>query len=234
MRLGISWLTISALAVGVALLVVSGYVQFKSDHADAGRQDTDGTPISVTQRPGMPSTTPGRRSPSGYQQAPPKSAGQETPPAEARSTASPRPADPVTVSVPKLEVTARVLAIRARDGSLIPPSDPRLVGWWSDGARPGAGTGSAIITGHTVHTGGGAFNDLDQLTTGDRVVVASRSGTIRYVVSSVATYRKKTLAAQSQRVFSQTVPGRLVLVTCEDWDGTDYLSNTVVIAAPVR
>ena len=27
-------------------------------------------------------------------------------------------------------------------------------------------------------------------------------------------------------------PGRLVLITCTDWDGLDYLSNTLVYADP--
>ena len=138
------------------------------------------------------------------------------------------------MSVPSLGVSARVLGIRARGGTLIPPSNPRLVGWWSDGARPGAATGSAIITGHTVHTGGGAFDDLDQLTAGDAVAVTTGRRTINYVVASVTVYRKKALARQAARVFDQTVPGRLVLVTCEDWDGTAYLSNAVVIAVPKR
>jgi hypothetical protein len=31
-------------------------------------------------------------------------------------------------------------------------------------------------------------------------------------------------------VFDQGVPGRLVLITCEDWNGSVYLSNEVVIA----
>jgi LPXTG-site transpeptidase (sortase) family protein len=141
-------------------------------------------------------------------------------------------ANPVRVSVPSLGVSARVLGIRARGGALIPPSDPRLVGWWSAGARPGAATGSAVITGHTVHDGGGAFDDLDQLTAGDAVMVTTGRGTIDYVVSSVTIYRKKALATQAAQVFNQSVPGRLVLVTCEDWDGTAYLSNAVVIANP--
>jgi hypothetical protein len=34
-------------------------------------------------------------------------------------------------------------------------------------------------------------------------------------------------------VFSQDVPGRLVLITCEDWNGSVYLSNTVVLADPL-
>jgi len=137
------------------------------------------------------------------------------------------------VSVPRLGVSARVLGISARGGALIPPSNPRLVGWWSDGAWPGAAKGSAVITGHTVHTGGGAFDDLDQLTVGDAVTVTTDRGTIDYVVSSVTIYRKNALATQAARVFDQNVPGRLVLVTCDDWDGTAYLSNAVVIANPV-
>ena len=34
------------------------------------------------------------------------------------------------------------------------------------------------------------------------------------------------------RLFSQRVPGRLVLITCEDWNGVEYLSNVVVTATP--
>jgi LPXTG-site transpeptidase (sortase) family protein len=116
---------------------------------------------------------------------------------------------------------------------LIPPSNPRLVGWWSDGARPGATKGSAIITGHTVHTGGGAFDNLDRLRAGDSVKVATAKRTISYAVVAVTTYRKRALAKQAAQIFDQSVPGRLVLVTCEDWNGTTYLSNAVVIAKPI-
>jgi LPXTG-site transpeptidase (sortase) family protein len=136
--------------------------------------------------------------------------------------------------VPTLGISARVLGIRARGGSLIPPSNPRLVGWWSDGARPGAAKGSAIITGHTVHDGGGAFDNLEELSAGDAVAVTTGRGSLNYVVSSVTTYRKKTLAKQAAQLFNQSVPGRLVLVTCEDWDGTAYLSNVVVVAVPKK
>ncbi|TCO49070.1 LPXTG-site transpeptidase (sortase) family protein [Kribbella antiqua] len=156
-----------------------------------------------------------------------------TVPPEIRSTAPVRPGNPVKVSVPTLGVSARVLGIRVRDGALIPPSNPRLVGWWSDGAQPGAAEGSAVITGHTVHDGGGAFDDLDQLAAGDPVKVTTGRGAINYRVSSVTIYRKKALATAATKVFSQSVPGRLVLITCDDWDGTAYLSNAVVIATPI-
>ena len=50
------------------------------------------------------------------------------------------------------------------------------------------------------------------------------------MVRGVTIYRKASLAEDAQKVFSQVVPGRLVLVTCEDWDGQTYLSNAVVFA----
>jgi hypothetical protein len=53
---------------------------------------------------------------------------------------------------------------------------------------------------------------------------------LRYQVSGVTTYRKRTLAAAAGRLFDQRVEGRLVLVTCEDWNGKVYLSNVVVVA----
>jgi LPXTG-site transpeptidase (sortase) family protein len=126
-------------------------------------------------------------------------------------------------------VSAPVVGIAADQGSLTPPSNPRKVGWWSGGALPGARRGSAVITGHTVHTGGGAFDDLEQLRAGDARVTTSR-GLLRYQVSGVTTYRKQTLTKDAAKVFDQNVAGRLVLITCEDWNGKVYLSNVVVVA----
>lgn len=140
---------------------------------------------------------------------------------------------PTRLVVPSLGVDAPVLDIGVVDGALIPPSDPSTLGWWSDGAVPGAAHGGALITGHTVHTGGGAFDDLETLRTGDRVQVRTADGVIRYAVSGVTIYRKATLARDAEKVFSQTVPGRLVLITCEDWNGSGYDSNAIVFADPV-
>lgn len=90
-----------------------------------------------------------------------------------------------------------------------------------------------MISGHTVHHGGGAFDELEQLRPGDTVAVATSTGSLNYRVTGVTTYRKQALARTADRVFDQTGPGRLVLVTCEDWNGHGYLSNVVVIALPM-
>ena len=73
---------------------------------------------------------------------------------------------PTRLVVPRLGVDAPVIGIGVIDGVLLPPSDPQTLGWWSDGAQPGAAHGGALITGHTVHTGGGAIDDLETLRAG--------------------------------------------------------------------
>jgi len=62
------------------------------------------------------------------------------------------------------------------------------------------------------------------------VTVTTARGTLRYQVSGVTTYRKQALATNAAKVFDQSMPGRLVLITCEDWNGKVYLSNVVVMA----
>lgn len=143
------------------------------------------------------------------------------------------PGAPRVVVIPALRVQAEVVPVEAPNDTLVPPTDPQQLGWWADGARPGAKRGSALVTGHTVHGGGGALNHLEDLTRGDRVVVRTDRGRIVYRVAQVRVYSKGRLAQDAEQIFSQAVPGRLVLITCEEWDGSQYLSNVVVTAQPL-
>ncbi|MCW2753196.1 MAG: peptidase sortase [Marmoricola sp.] len=144
--------------------------------------------------------------------------------------AEPVPGMPLRVVIPSLGVDAAVVPIKAAGRVLTPPSDPRKLGWWADGALPGARHGSALIAGHTVHTGGGAFDHLGDLAPGDRIRVGVSRGWIDYEVARVEVYSKGITARRAQQLFSQKTAGRLVLITCADWDGTQYLSNAVVTA----
>ncbi len=164
---------------------------------------------------------------------PPPSGGWAAGPSTA-ATPRPRPVAgrPVRLRIPALHVDSRVVPVSAAGGVLTPPADPRVLGWWRAGARPG-GTGSVLLTGHTVHTGGGAFDDLGTLRPGDAVVVQTPRGRLGYAVRAVRVYRKAALARQARRLFAQHVPGRLVLVTCQGWNGSGYASNAVVVAGPV-
>ena len=162
------------------------------------------------------------------------SAAPDATPAAEPALAPMEPGAPRRIVIRSLGVDAPVVPIETVGDTLVPPSDPQQLGWWADGARPGARRGSALVTGHTVHTGGGALDDLETLEVGDEVVVRTSHGRISYAVDRVRVFGKGTIAKESERLFSQDVPGRLVLITCEDWNGTRYLSNVVVTATPSR
>ena len=150
--------------------------------------------------------------------------------AEPAPRPAPAPGVPRRLVVPMLGVDAPVVPITAPGGVLLPPSDPQVLGWWRDGAQPGAARGGALITGHTVSSGGGAFDDLETLRRGDEVRVRTPDRVLRYEVTGVRIYHKARIARDAERLFSQTVPGRLVLITCEDWNGSFYESNAVIFA----
>lgn len=143
------------------------------------------------------------------------------------------PADPVLLLVPSLDITAPVVPIAlSEDLVLDPPRDVVDVGWWDASAQPGSETGSTVIAGHTVKSGGGALDPLRDVRRGAVVDVRTAEGTMRYVVQRKKVYDKAELAVNAVDVFGQQRgDGRLVLVSCTDWDGTTYASNVVVFAA---
>jgi LPXTG-site transpeptidase (sortase) family protein len=151
----------------------------------------------------------------------------------ARPTADPAAGAPSALSVPRLRIEAGVLPIQVEGGILEPPGNPRQVGWDTETALPGAAYGSAVITGHTVHTGGGALDELDDLKAGDTVLVTTAKGRIGYTVSQVTKITKQDMVGRIPSLFLRDVPGRLVLITCTDWNGSEYLGNSVVLADPV-
>ncbi len=78
------------------------------------------------------------------------------------------------------------------------------------------------------------MDDLGQVSRGDAVRVRGTAGGVaRYRVTRVVTWSKAQLADRAVKIFSQDrQQGRLVLVTCTDWNGVDYDSNIVAFAAP--
>lgn len=146
----------------------------------------------------------------------------------------PKAGAPLRVTIPSLGVSAPVVPVASVSGILTPPNDPYIWGWWSGSAVAGAAVGSTLITGHTVHNGPAPMNNLDTVKLGALVRVTTPKGIIPYRVILVRIYRKASLAKHAGTVFSQSVAGRLVLITCDNWNGVDYLSNAVVIAVPDR
>lgn len=145
----------------------------------------------------------------------------------------PEPVVPVAIRIPALGVDAPVVPISTEGDVLVPPAAPRVLGWWQEGAATGAPAGAALIAGHTVHTGGGALDDLETLLPGALVAVQGAGRDLAYRVATVRVLTKGLLAAQADQLFDQGGPPRLVLLTCEDWNGSGYDANVVVTAYQV-
>lgn len=159
-----------------------------------------------------------------------------TPPSAGESSSSTTaPSDrPRELAVPSIGLTATVVPIEVDPaGVLTPPPSPE-VGWWRESAVPGATRGQMLITGHTIHDGYGVMNRLGDVAPGAMVAVTTDAGTTQYRTRKVVVLSKAELAAHAQRLFGQgRGDGRLVLVTCDDFEHGEYLSNIVLFADPV-
>lgn len=126
------------------------------------------------------------------------------------------------------QIGAQVIPLELDGSGLVPPDDPTVLGWW--GRKAGATHGTTLLVGHTVHDGGGTFDDLEHIAVGSTFHVSG----LAYVVKSNRTISKAALARQSSSLFDQRGSPRLVLVTCEDYNPTTghYASNVVLTARP--
>lgn len=146
---------------------------------------------------------------------------------------------PTRLSIPDIDVWARVTEVGlADDGSIAPPDDVRgrSTGWYSAGPTPGE-YGSAVIVGHVdTRTQPAVFHDLRKLRPGQLIDVHRRDfRTATFQVESVETFAKT--AFPTKRIFGDFSRPRLVLVTCGGpWTGGDigYADNVVVFSRLVR
>lgn len=175
----------------------------------------------------------------------PSPSASATPSTEPEPTASPTPEParkfkagdpPDRLRVPSIGLDAPLVPIAVDPaGVLTPPEDTDIVGWWSKSAHPGSPEGQTVLTGHTVSTGGGVMNELGSLEPDDRVEVRDDGRTVEYDVLEVFEYTREEVVTNARALFGQDRPGgRLVLVTCTDWDGEVYQSNIIVFAEPVE
>lgn len=145
------------------------------------------------------------------------------------------PASPARITIPAVDVRARVVSVgRADDGSIaVPTQDPvTTTGWYEYGASPGQ-PGTAVIVGHVdTKTEAAVFARLPDLNKGDRIEVTNRSGKVfTFAVDSVQRTPKTAFPANS--IFAPAAKPRLVLVTCGGtWVGgqVGYADNVIVFA----
>ncbi|UUW90185.1 Ig-like domain-containing protein [Pimelobacter simplex] len=156
-----------------------------------------------------------------------------------RSPVAGRRLRPVQVSVPALDMSARVDTVGARRGTLQLPGTTRRGGWLAGSAAPGEAVGATVIAGHVSDRRDrpGAFGKLRQARKGQLVKVRGADGVVRtYRIASVTTQpRGRGLSGAS---VATTGEHRLTLVTCTGRvtyrNGRfHYTKNLVVTAVPV-
>jgi LPXTG-site transpeptidase (sortase) family protein len=206
---------------GLALVAVTAACG--SDNDDVTPPGSTPAPTSAVTASPDPVTT---ASPRGTE-APPEPSASQTERIEGLYT--------YTVRIPRIGVDAPVVPIQSNEDRVLnPPRDPSVVGWWSQGAAPGEPQGSAVLVGHTVRDrNGGVFDNIGDLSSGDTIEVEGSDATLTYRVKSIKVLSKEEVARNAEEIFAQTGAGRLVVITCDDWDGNGWRSNIVTIAAPV-
>jgi LPXTG-site transpeptidase (sortase) family protein len=209
---------------GLALLAVTAACSSGDDHVTAAGPTPAPTPAMTASADVSPGPTSAITSPADVSKVSPKSTASQTGGLDG----------PYELRIPRIGVDAPVVPIQSNEQRVLnPPRDPRVAGWWSDGAAPGERQGSAVVVGHTVRNrGGGVFDDIGDLSRGDAIEVKGSDSTLTYRVKSIDVLSKSEFARDAQEIFAQTGAGRLVIITCDDWDGTVWRSNIVTIAAP--
>ncbi len=168
---------------------------------------------------------------SGASSSVPTSALSATPAADTPGTPAPTAVPPTVPQRLRLgDIDASVVPLALTGSALTPPDDPRTLGWW--GKRAGSRHGTTLLTGHTVHDGGGTFDNLEHTPLGGHARLSGHS----YQVTSVEVISKEELAKRAPALFAQTGRPKLVLVTCEDYQRATghYTSNVVVTLEQVH
>ncbi len=141
---------------------------------------------------------------------------------------------PVTLGVPDLGITTRLIGLRKEPGgALRVPEDAQRAGWYSQGPAPGD-VGAAVIVGHVdSYRGPGVFARLRTLKPGAEVRVRRADGSLAvFVVQRLQEYAKRDFPTQA--VYGGDGSASLRLVTCGgefDRRSGHYRSNIVVFAA---
>ena len=144
---------------------------------------------------------------------------------------------PTRIRIPAIKVDANMVELGLnKNGSLQVPSDPKTVGWYVGGPRPG-GVGPAVMVGHldSVH-GPEIFWNLKNLQIGDTIQVAREDGsTVTFRVTDKQNYSQNNFP--TDKVYGPINYPGLRLITCS---GTysrlagHYSQNLVVYASLVK
>lgn len=140
------------------------------------------------------------------------------------STASPNPAKlglgeettPFTLTLDRVDVSARIVEATVPDGVLTPPDDVSTVGLWIDGAALDAEEGTTLIAGHVnlAGQGNGALFNLASMQPGDMVSTSDSEGRATSWRVTRVVDRPKADGIEESVLDGPTGPRKLAIVTC--------------------
>ena len=139
----------------------------------------------------------------------------------------------LTVSISRVQLSGALVSIGLdQTGSLAPPVDPHVAGWYDGGSKPG-GVGATVIVGAVDFKGEtGVFWELRQVIVGDLIVIRSKSDSVHsietFLVTEVTLYRKSDFP--TARLYANLSYPGVALVTDggPNESNTAYLGNLVV------
>ena len=138
-------------------------------------------------------------------------------------------APPVTVSIPAVGLSARIVPVGLTSNGQMQMPDPSVAGWYRLGPAPGA-VGPAVIVGHVdTIRGPGVFYRLTAIRAGDEVDVVRADGShTRFVISGVTVVKKSGFPTNA--VYAPTPSAAIRLITCTgDFDPSihHYLDSLI-------
>jgi sortase (surface protein transpeptidase) len=172
-------------------------------------------------------------------QAPPTNSTQSRPKPESRQVVpqvadelSPQLADPESVSIPALHISAKLQPLHLDAKGVLVPPDYGIAGWYAAGPEPGE-RGPAVIAGHVdSKVGPDTFFRLGQARPGQRIWVGLKDGTkLVFRVTEIKEFSKDNFP--TKRVYGDTKDPELRMITCAgDFDHAagHYKDNLVVFA----
>ncbi|SER85116.1 class F sortase [Salisediminibacterium halotolerans] len=121
---------------------------------------------------------------------------------------------PQSIAIPALEIDASIEEVGlTEEREMDVPTDGDIVGWFHQGAKPGA-QGNAVLAGHVDDLSGPAiFYDLHKLEPGDEIIIESADGeSLTFEVSNMEVYPYND--APVDELFGSSSAKNLNLITC--------------------
>ncbi len=230
-----------AAALGVLMLVVAAVIWWRSEPSpNVGvatvnqlASSSPASPSPASPSPASPSWPPGSSPPGSLAPVPAVPIQPGSSP-----TGTTAAIEPARLSIPKLHVTAKVVASGIdSSGDFSVPEDVSMVGWYAYGPGLDATAGSLVIGGHvdSAKQGLGAFFRLRLLNPGDLFAITGTDGKTRaYRVVAREEYPKTTI--QLGRYFTWSGSPRVTLMTCGgsfDRAKHSYRDNIAITAVAV-